>query len=99
MSVNVYVIKQSRMRESERTEDVVVGTTAQFVNWIVSQPKYLGSADPDDMRESLEEELNIKKGSMMVGEYEIKIHPNATVLTPTGGRRRRQTRKQKSRRL
>jgi hypothetical protein len=93
MSVNVYVIQNTR---TLKAEDVVVGTSSQFKDWIVSQPKYLGSADPEDMRESLDEEMNVKKDSIMLGSFEIRIYTSPTVLGATGGRRRK-TRKQKSR--
>jgi hypothetical protein len=95
MSVNVYVITQ----RGGRPEDVVVGTSAQFKDWFVSQPKYNETADPEDTRALLDEEMNVKKDSLSITPFEIRVYPSVTVLAPTGGRRRRQTRKQKSRRL
>jgi hypothetical protein len=83
MSVNVYVINRRGI-----TEDVVVGTVNQFIDWVLTKPKYIGDTDPEDIRTSYTEQMNTKITSLpLMGEYVATIHSSPTILSTSGGKR------------
>jgi hypothetical protein len=92
--MDVFLIHEVEMGYYGHLVEVVVATPERFVNWFSTNPTYRGTADEDDIRTHLEEELNYGKFEFFLGKWRITVYREATVLPANGGRRRK-THKQK----